>query len=50
MADDGDDDNDDFGQQLPPLHIYVKRILDKYPEGGQILKVQDKTYLVQYFF
>ncbi|XP_038066420.1 sacsin-like [Patiria miniata] len=28
----------DFGQQLPPLHIYLKRVLDKYPEGGQILK------------
>ncbi|XP_078000240.1 sacsin-like [Glandiceps talaboti] len=29
---------DDFGQEVPPLYIYLKRILDKYPEGGQILK------------
>ncbi|XP_033645532.1 LOW QUALITY PROTEIN: sacsin-like [Asterias rubens] len=36
MADSSDDD--DFGQKLPPLHIYLKRVLDKYPEGGQILK------------
>ncbi|XP_022089606.1 sacsin-like [Acanthaster planci] len=27
-----------FGQKLPPLYIYLKRVLDKYPEGGQILK------------
>ncbi|XP_022079700.1 sacsin-like [Acanthaster planci] len=32
------DEDDDFGQKLPPLHIYIKRVLDKYPEGGQILK------------
>ncbi|XP_038062187.1 sacsin-like [Patiria miniata] len=32
------DDDGDFGQKLPPLHIYLKRVLDKYPEGGQILK------------
>ncbi|XP_022079490.1 sacsin-like isoform X2 [Acanthaster planci] len=31
-------EDDDFGQTLPPLHIYIKRVLDKYPEGGQILK------------
>ncbi|XP_077982053.1 sacsin-like [Glandiceps talaboti] len=29
---------DDFGQEVPPLYIYLKGILDKYPEGGQILK------------
>ncbi|XP_071785165.1 sacsin-like [Asterias amurensis] len=33
-----DSSDDDFGQKLPPLHIYLKRVLDKYPEGGQILK------------
>ncbi|XP_070553461.1 sacsin-like [Ptychodera flava] len=31
-------EDDDFGQKLPPLYLYLKRILDKYPEGGQILK------------
>ncbi|XP_038054984.1 sacsin-like [Patiria miniata] len=31
-------EDDYFGQKLPPLHIYLKRVLDKYPEGGQILK------------
>nr|XP_006822247.1 PREDICTED: sacsin-like [Saccoglossus kowalevskii] len=30
--------DDDFGQEVPPLYLYLKRILDKYPEGGQILK------------
>ncbi|XP_072039950.1 sacsin-like [Amphiura filiformis] len=38
QAGDQGDDDDDFGQKLPPLHIYLKRVLDKYPEGGQILK------------
>ena len=33
------DDDGYFGQKLPPLHIYLKRVLDKYPEGGQIIKV-----------
>ncbi|XP_038058754.1 sacsin-like [Patiria miniata] len=37
MSDSSDEDGD-FGQKLPPLHIYLKRVLDKYPEGGQILK------------
>ncbi len=27
-----------FGQQVPPLSVYLKRVLEKYPEGGQILK------------
>ncbi|XP_038057003.1 sacsin-like [Patiria miniata] len=30
--------HESFGQRLPPLYIYLKRVLDKYPEGGQILK------------
>ncbi|XP_033639007.1 sacsin-like [Asterias rubens] len=32
------EDGRNFGQKLPPLHIYLKQVLDKYPEGGQILK------------
>ena len=27
-----------FGQEQPPLYIYIKRILERYP-GGQIFKV-----------
>ena len=27
-----------FGQVQPPLYIYIKRILERYP-GGQIFKV-----------
>ncbi|XP_072021910.1 sacsin-like [Amphiura filiformis] len=27
-----------FGQRTPPLTVYLQRILDKYPDGGQILK------------
>ncbi|XP_033639906.1 sacsin-like [Asterias rubens] len=27
-----------FGQRVPPLYVYLKRVLEKYPEGGQILK------------
>lgn len=28
-----------FGQEQPPLYIYIKRILERYP-GGQIFKVR----------
>nr|XP_006815605.1 PREDICTED: sacsin-like [Saccoglossus kowalevskii] len=35
---DSSDSDEDFGQEVPPLYLYLKRILDKYPEGGQILK------------
>ena len=28
-----------FGQTEPPLWEFIKSILDRYPEGGQILKV-----------
>ena len=31
---------DDFGQTVPPLRVYLKRVLDKYPDGPQILKVR----------
>ena len=27
-----------FGQEQPPLYVYIKRILERYP-GGQIFKV-----------
>ncbi|XP_072017069.1 sacsin-like [Amphiura filiformis] len=27
-----------FGLELPPICVYIKQILDEYPEGGQILK------------
>jgi len=29
----------EFGQEQPPLYIYIKGILDRYP-GGQIFKVR----------
>nr|XP_006819457.1 PREDICTED: sacsin-like [Saccoglossus kowalevskii] len=35
---DSSDSDEEFGQEVPPLYLYLKRILDKYPEGGQILK------------
>lgn len=30
----------EFGQEQPPLYIYIKGILDRYP-GGQIFKVRE---------
>ena len=40
--DDADDDSDsdgDVGAQAPPLTKQISDILNRYPEGGQILKV-----------
>ncbi|XP_072035532.1 sacsin-like [Amphiura filiformis] len=31
-------EDESFGQRTPPLTVYLQRILDKYPDGGQILK------------
>ena len=31
---------EDFGQKTPPLTVYLKGILERYPDGGQILKVK----------
>lgn len=33
-----------FGQTTPPLVDFLKDILRRYPEGGQILKVYNKWY------
>ncbi|XP_077979790.1 sacsin-like [Glandiceps talaboti] len=33
-----DGQDEDFGQRAPPLIKLIKDILDKYPEGGQIIK------------
>ena len=30
-----------FGTQIPPLTKTIKDILERYPDGGQILKVSD---------
>ena len=32
------DGGDVFGQEQPPLYLYIKGILQRYP-GGQIFKV-----------
>lgn len=47
MGDDGDDDSfgEEFGQRHPPLSIYIKGILERYPDG-QIFKVRDCQYLL----
>jgi len=29
----------DFGQRVPPLVDYLCHVLERYPDGGQILKV-----------
>lgn len=34
-----------FGQTTPPLVDFLKDILRRYPEGGQILKVYNKLYI-----
>ena len=34
-----------FGQRHPPLSIYIKGILERYPDG-QIFKVKSSEYLV----
>ena len=33
-----------FGQRRPPLTKLIKSILDRYPDGAQILKVYTKTH------
>lgn len=33
-----------FGQTTPPLVDFLKDILRRYPEGGQILKVNQKYF------
>ena len=37
----------EFGQEQPPLSVYLKRILERYP-GGQIFKVRLDLYLKIY--
>ena len=37
---DSDDDSGQVGAQAPPLTEQISNILNRYPEGGQILKVQ----------
>lgn len=38
-----------FGQTTPPLVEFLKDILRRYPEGGQILKVNARLYLQCFF-
>jgi hypothetical protein len=33
--------NPDFGQRVPPLVDYLRHVLERYPDGGQILKVSE---------
>ena len=33
-----------FGQRRPPLTELIKSILERYPDGGQILKVRGRKY------
>uniref|UniRef100_T1J5W4 Sacsin/Nov domain-containing protein n=1 Tax=Strigamia maritima TaxID=126957 RepID=T1J5W4_STRMM len=33
-----DSDEEDFGPTVPPLSVYIQGILNRYPDGGQILK------------
>ena len=42
MMEDDDDDSfgEVFGQRHPPLSIYIKGILERYPDG-QIFKVRN---------
>ena len=42
MMEDNDDDSfgEVFGQRHPPLSIYIKGILERYPDG-QIFKVRN---------
>lgn len=37
-----------FGQTTPPLVDFLKDILGRYPEGGQILKVRVHAFLCKY--
>lgn len=42
---DGDSDSDgEVGAQAPPLTKQISNILNRYPEGGQILKVRINCY------
>ena len=40
--DDEEDFGEDFGQRHPPLYIYIKGILERYPDG-QIFKVSERV-------
>ena len=41
MSDDDDESiGEEFGQRHPPLSIYIKGILERYPDG-QIFKVRE---------
>ena len=39
FGDDDDSFGEEFGQRHPPLSIYIKGILERYPDG-QIFKVR----------
>ena len=39
---------DSFGPRSPPLTKIIKGILERYPDGGQILKVITKLYIYIY--
>jgi len=46
------DDNDsgckkkNIGVEAPPLTAHLRNILDRYPEGGQILKVDRNSFTI----
>ena len=47
MTEDDDDSfGEEFGQRHPPLSIYIKGILERYPDG-QIFKVSS-GFLIMY--
>ena len=41
---------DSFGPRRPPLTKIIKGILERYPDGGQILKVITKLILKIYLY
>ena len=41
---------DSFGPRRPPLTKIIKGILERYPDGGQILKVITKLTLKIYIY
>ena len=42
---DSDVDDESVGAQAPPLTKQISNILNRYPEGGQILKVCKLVFL-----
>ena len=40
------DSDDEVGAQAPPLTKQISNILNRYPEGGQILKVSKWLKLI----